>query len=82
MYGTLDQLERIWIILERIDDIIEGIDSNSSRLDYFDFQFKKGFGAKSGSTRISEKKVDDPYMELVKLWKEYKDWKVGKLRGD
>jgi hypothetical protein len=77
MYGSIEEIESNWNILNKINFIIKGIDDEG--VSFSDFLLYKGFGAKRASTIIKEKKAEDKYLELTKLWEEYTEWRQIKI---
>lgn len=73
MYGSIEQLESNWILLNKIKLILIGKDIN--KFDYPTFLQTKGFGAKSASTKIKEENLPDPYSQLNEIWNQYIRWR-------
>ncbi len=75
MYGSIEQLESNWCILNRIYFILNGLDDCEEQYSYSEFLKNKGFGAKSATTIIKERKIEDDYLELNEIWNEYILWR-------
>jgi hypothetical protein len=74
MHGSPSDLEGQWHVPDLIFFIIEGVsEEDRGAITWGAFLCSKGYGAKSATRVIEEKKLKDPYKALVKLRIEY-EW--------
>ena len=77
MWGSIEEIEANFFLLDSLDLILSIEESDSYReLSWRAFlSYKGGFGPRSASAVIREKKYDDPNKELSKLREEYYLWR-------
>lgn len=79
MFGSLEVVEHNWILLDHIYFILHDLYDEQKKYNFHRFLDSKGFGAKDATTVIQEKNVENPYLELNKLWEEYLEWRQPKI---
>lgn len=75
MYGSVSELESNWRLLDDIYFVLENIPEEKNYFRWSDFLVEKGFGSMSFDIRAKERRIQDPYSELVKLRNEYEEWR-------